>query len=233
MKNKIAIVISCTLVLFSSPVLASYSVQIRTSGCTANQALPDSTCTPGAIFNVGTTTICTVGYTTKVRDVPLSEKKQVFKEYGISYSLHANYEVDHLISLEVGGSNDISNLWPESYLISNGSRTKDSFENYLHSQVCKGSMTLAEAQREISSNWMTYDNIRRGIKNATTTPITTTATFNGSTPSPSLNTAEPAVKKSTAGLCHALGTRYYAATKTFTPYASVQACLDSGGRLPK
>ena len=95
-------------------------------------------------------------------------------------------------------------------------------------------MTLAEAQREISSNWMTYDNIRKGIKNATITPITTAATtFKGSTPSPSLNTADPAVKKSTAGLCHALGTRYYAATKTFTPYTSVQACLNSGGKLPK
>ncbi len=233
MKNKIAIVIICTIVLFSSPVLASYGVQIRTSGCIANQALPDSACTPGAVFAIGTTTICTVGYTMKVRDVPLSEKKQVFKEYGISYSLHANYEVDHLISLEIGGSNDISNLWPESYLISNGSRTKDSFENYLHSQVCKGSITLSEAQHEISSNWITYDNIRRGIKNATTTAITTIGATNVSAPSLILDTADPAVKKSTAGLCHALGTRYYAATKIFTPYASVQACLDSGGRLPK
>lgn len=231
MKNKLLIAIAILAIPVS--VFASYGVQTKTSGCVGNQALPDHTCTPGAVFAVGTTTVCTVGYTTKVRDVPLSEKKQVFKEYGISYSLHANYEVDHLISLEIGGSNDISNLWPESYLINNGSRTKDSFENYVHSQVCKGSMTLAEAQREISSNWMTYDNIRRGIKNATTTPITTTATFNSSVPSPSLNTADPAVKKSSAGLCHALGTRYYAATKTFTSYTSVQACIDSGGKLPK
>ena len=64
-----------------------------------------------------------------------SESKQVFAEYGIAYKLHANYEADHLISLELGGSNAIANLWPESSLILNGSLTKDKFENYLHAQV--------------------------------------------------------------------------------------------------
>ena len=216
MKNKILIAL-VAVALPISVFASSYGVQTKTSGCTANQALPDPACTAGAIFNVSTTTICTVGYTIKVRDVSLSVKKQVFKEYGIDYSLHANYEVDHLISLELGGSNDISNLWPESYLISNGSHTKDSFENYLHSQMCKGNISLTEAQKEIATNWMKYDNLRRGIREATTTADTTS----------------PAVKKSAAGLCHAKGTTYYTATKTFTPYSSVQACLASGGRLPK
>lgn len=158
MKDKILI----ALVALAIPI--SVFASTKTSGCVGNQALPDSSCTTGAVFNVGTSTICTVGYTKQVRDVSLSEKKAVFKEYGISYSLHANYEVDHLISLELGGSNDISNLWPESYIISNGSHTKDGFENYLHSQVCKGNISLTEAQREISTNWLKYDDIRRGIK---------------------------------------------------------------------
>ncbi len=134
---------------------SSYGVQTKTNGCTANQALPDPACTAGAVFPVATSTICTTGYTTQVRDVPLSLKKQVFAEYGIDYSLHSNYEVDHLISLELGGSNDISNLWPESYLIDSGSHTKDGFENYLHNKVCKGIISLAEAQREISTDWLT------------------------------------------------------------------------------
>ena len=64
--------------------------------------------------------------------------------------------MDHIISLELGGSNDISNLYPESYKISNGARVKDVLENYLHKQVCKGSMTIQEAQKEISSNWLKY-----------------------------------------------------------------------------
>ena len=215
MKNKILI----ALVALTIPVgvlASSYAVQAKTTGCKPNQALPDPACTTGAVFQIGTSTICTIGYTTKVRDVPLSVKKQVFKQYDIDYSLHANYEVDHLISLELGGSNDISNLWPESYIISSGSHTKDGFENYLHNQVCKGSIPLVEAQKEISTDWLYYDSLRRGIQPATTTS----------------NTA-PAVKKSTGGICHAKGTTYYTATKTFTPYPSVQTCLLSGGRLPK
>ena len=50
------------------------------------------------------------GYTTTVRNVPMKVRKQVFVEYGIPYAQHSGYEVDHLISLQLGGSNDISNL---------------------------------------------------------------------------------------------------------------------------
>jgi endonuclease YncB( thermonuclease family) len=41
------------------------------------------------------------------------------------------------------------------------------------------------------------------------------------------------VKKSSTGICHAPGTTYYAKTKYFTPYKTLQDCLKSGGRLPK
>jgi uncharacterized lipoprotein YajG len=44
---------------------------------------------------------------------------------------------------------------------------------------------------------------------------------------------DPTVKKSTAGICHQKGTNFYNNTKNFTPYNSIQECLDSGGRLPK
>lgn len=48
----------------------------------------------------------------------------------------------------------------------------------------------------------------------------------------SLN-GEPAVKKSTTGICHQEGALFYKNTKNFTPYNSIQECLNSGGRLPK
>ncbi len=41
------------------------------------------------------------------------------------------------------------------------------------------------------------------------------------------------VKKSTSSICHAPGTTYYAKTKNFVPYNTVDECLNSGGRLPK
>ncbi|MGM7318417.1 HNH endonuclease family protein [Idiomarina sp. ST10R2A5] len=44
---------------------------------------------------------------------------------------------------------------------------------------------------------------------------------------------EPAVKKSNSGICHAEDSRWYSRTKNFTPYDTLDACLESGGRLPK
>jgi hypothetical protein len=37
-------------------------------------------------------------------------KAQVHREYGIASHQSGEYEIDHLISLELGGSNDIKNL---------------------------------------------------------------------------------------------------------------------------
>jgi hypothetical protein len=61
--------------------------------------------------------------------------------------------VDHLISLELGGSNDVKNLWPEPYEPSPGAKEKDKVENWLHAQVCAGRIPIAEAQREIAGDW--------------------------------------------------------------------------------
>ncbi|WP_300499798.1 HNH endonuclease family protein [Marinobacter sp.] len=41
------------------------------------------------------------------------------------------------------------------------------------------------------------------------------------------------VKKSNSGICHAEDSRWYSRTKNFTPYDTLDACLESGGRLPK
>jgi len=45
--------------------------------------------------------------------------------------------------------------------------------------------------------------------------------------------AEPNVKKSSTGICHEKGTNYYKNTKSFDSFASIEDCLNSGGRLPK
>lgn len=129
----------------------------KTDGCTVNGALQDRACTPGAIFPDATKDqICQLGYAKSVRNVPESEKIQVYNEYGIKHHTAGEYEVDHLISLELGGSNDIANLWPEAASPTPGFHQKDRYENYLHDQVCSGAISLEEAQRRISSNWLQY-----------------------------------------------------------------------------
>jgi hypothetical protein len=136
-----------------------YGVQTKTSGCVAQNGLADPDCTPGAIIDgVTAAQVCVSGYSGGVRNVPQSEKDQVYAEYGIASHTSGEYEVDHYISLELGGSNDISNLFPEAAQPTPGFHEKDKVENYLHAQVCSGAMTLAQAQDQISTNWLAvYD----------------------------------------------------------------------------
>ncbi|MFM2479816.1 hypothetical protein ABUE20_00370 [Celerinatantimonas sp. YJH-8] len=44
---------------------------------------------------------------------------------------------------------------------------------------------------------------------------------------------EPPVKKSKSGICHARGSTYYAKTKHYTSFQTMDACLKSGGRRPR
>jgi hypothetical protein len=132
-------------------------VQTKTSGCVISGALPDKSCTPGAIFATATKDkICISGYSSSVRNVSESTKGAVYREYGITSHTSGQYEVDHLISLELGGSNDISNLWPEPASPVPGFHEKDKVENELHSKVCNGTMSLTTAQIGIASNWLQF-----------------------------------------------------------------------------
>lgn len=133
---------------------AALGQRTKLSGCQSSGVLPDPQCTPGAIFpDVTTQKICSSGYAKSVREVSSSEKEEVYREYGIFSHQSGEYEVDHLISLELGGSNDISNLWPEPATPPPGFHQKDEVENYLHEEVCKGVISLPQAQKEIAKDW--------------------------------------------------------------------------------
>ncbi len=121
--------------------------------------LPDPTCTPGSLNPAVTQstiyqTICSKGYTSTIRP-PVSYtnelKRQQIVMYGYTNTNLRDYEEDHFISLELGGSpTDPKNLWPEPHPSFN---EKDKVENYLNRQVCDGVLTLEEAQHEITTNW--------------------------------------------------------------------------------
>lgn len=116
--------------------------------------MPDPIQTPGAVFaGVTKEQLCVPGYTAKVRNVTEATKNQVFANYHATEP-HGNYEVDHLISLELGGSNDLANLWPESYSGTWNARVKDKIENKLHQMVCDGQISVVEAQKEIAGDWI-------------------------------------------------------------------------------
>ncbi len=111
--------------------------------------------TPGATLPVATGDVCVSGYSKKVRNVPNDVKQQVYAEYGITDHKPGEYEIDHLISLEIGGSNSIKNLWPQSYLTQPwNAHVKDKLENELHAEVCSGKIDLPTAQHDISTDWI-------------------------------------------------------------------------------
>jgi len=137
--------------------------------CTTDKILPDKSCTPGAAFSGDTgcggkpctkETFCVSGYSKTVRAVSTEEKQAVYESYGVPGYDHTGYcdgdggcEVDHLISLEIGGSNDQANLWPQPYFGDWNAHTKDTLENKLKKLMCEGTITLQEAQDCISSDW--------------------------------------------------------------------------------
>lgn len=99
-------------------------------------------------------TICNAP-TRRRRHVTPADHRKAFSEYGYSFPQpRGAFEVDHLIPLELGGDNVIANLWAEPAEPRPGFHEKDKVEDYLHAQVCKHGMSLAQAQREIATNWV-------------------------------------------------------------------------------
>ena len=135
--------------------LITFLLLTATAAIAAQPILPNPRMTPGAVLPVTTSDFCTPGYSKLVRAVPERVKRQVYVEYGITHHARGEFEVDHLISLELGGSNSIKNLWPESYKTNPwNAHVKDALEDRLHAMVCRGELPLATAQHEIATDWI-------------------------------------------------------------------------------
>ena len=133
--------------------------------CRIRGVLPDPNCTRGTLNSAVTqstihTTICVSGWTKTIRPSATYTDKlktQQIAQYGYLDITPADYEEDHLVSLELGGNpTDPANLWPEPRYGSPNATNKDKVENYLKAQVCNGSMSLADAQKGIATDWTQY-----------------------------------------------------------------------------
>ncbi|MGD0712969.1 MAG: HNH endonuclease signature motif containing protein [Gaiellaceae bacterium] len=137
------------------------SPRTKTSGCKLG-AEPDRRCSPGAYYSGLTKAVlCSSSFhTSSIRDVPDSEKHQVEVEYGMAPgSYGSTLEIDHIVSLELGGSNDAANLFPEKATLPGrapGYHVKDKLENVAHAWVCQGKISLRAAQQKIATNWEAF-----------------------------------------------------------------------------
>jgi Protein of unknown function (DUF3761) len=131
------------------------SPRTKTRACTRG-ANPDRACSPGAYYaKLTAAVVCATGFhTSSIRHVTESERHAVELEYGLQAKPYGPaLEIDHVVPLELGGSNDIANLFPERAAPDPGFHEKDRLENRLHALVCAGSMTLRAAHAGIASNW--------------------------------------------------------------------------------
>jgi hypothetical protein len=67
--------------------------------------------------------------------------------------IHPDYEIDHLIPLCLGGSDDPSNLWPQprrSVEETWNAEAKDRLERLMCNMVCEGQIDIATAQEALA-----------------------------------------------------------------------------------
>lgn len=112
--------------------------------------LPIRSLTPGAVLTTDVRVIRQPGYARTVRNVTSQEKAAVAAAYRYT-GPSSGVEYDHLVSLELGGSNDQTNLWPQPIA---EAHIKDRLENYLRAQVVAGRMSLPDVQRRIATDWI-------------------------------------------------------------------------------
>jgi hypothetical protein len=123
------------------------------AGYSAGPLIPDANLTPGDAVPLTVTQVCAAGGLEEMRP-PASVQQAVFHEYGMDGVPAQQYEVDHLITPALGGTEDIRNLWPESYSSEWNAHVKDELEDHLHALVCTGKLDLSTAQHDIATNWI-------------------------------------------------------------------------------
>ena len=119
--------------------------------------LPDASLTPGvARSDMTVAQMCKKKWGKDHRAVTAAMKKEVFTAYGYSggdKDKRCPCEIDHLISRELLGADDVKNLWVQSYRGPWNAHDKDRVENRLHKEVCAGNLTLDDAQNMLVTDW--------------------------------------------------------------------------------
>jgi len=126
-----------------------------TRGC-RRAAVPDGRCSPGAYYSRLTrAVICSAGFrTSAIRNVPQTEKFAVEREYGMPAAYYGHsIEIDHIVPLELGGSNSIANLFLEPGSGNADYHLKDAAEDRAKAWVCEGRLSLAAARRGFATDW--------------------------------------------------------------------------------
>jgi hypothetical protein len=151
-------------------LVANPPPQTCATGMNNGFPIPDPNCTPGAINPTLTVDVLRDPRfrTGCVRQHATTEtqKATTYGLYGIPHPSNntgpnQTCELDHLISLELGGADTLDNIWPQcgppgGSLSQRFFKEKDGVENYLAKMVKTGQMDLGAAQHGIATDWTQY-----------------------------------------------------------------------------
>jgi len=144
---------AAVVVVFAAWMTAGGRIGSTPSAPLAVGPLPATHLTPGAVSALTAAELCAGARTSRL--VPDRVRRQVLTAYGMEHVSADTYELDALITRELGGTAELANLWPQPYHTPIwNARVKDALETFLADEVCSGRMPLREAQHAIASDWV-------------------------------------------------------------------------------
>lgn len=115
--------------------------------------LPVAALTPGAVAPLTAEQLCAGERPSRL--VAEDVRERVLADYGMQAAPDQTYELDALITPELGGTTARENLWPQPYQSPVwNAHVKDALEQHFAQLVCRNSLALADAQRELASDWV-------------------------------------------------------------------------------
>ena len=117
-------------------------------------ALPVASLTPGATIDIDVRDVCDET-PRPPQEIGAAVRREVLAAYGMESVPADQYELDYLITPQLGGALDARNLWPQRYQARVwNAGVKDQLEDLLPRLVCEGRVDLSTAQREIATDWV-------------------------------------------------------------------------------
>jgi hypothetical protein len=125
--------------------------------------LPSAFQTPGNKSKANEAQVCAADFEASVKPMAKWQRDQALERYGKRPEDFTG-ELDHLIPISLGGTNDPENLWPLPANKDMGPAEKKALDQKLHQMVCDKTIKLKDAQDAIKKDWVkAYDQY---VKNA-------------------------------------------------------------------
>jgi hypothetical protein len=147
------VAVAATVLFAAALSLLGYDGWMRIASIEPD-VLPVASLTPGATVSLNAAQICAMG-TVGARTIPPAMRQEVLHSYGMEAVPADEYELDYLITPQLGGATNARNLWPQRYAARTwNAYVKDQLEDLLPRMVCARQVDLETAQHDIAVDWI-------------------------------------------------------------------------------